>query len=421
MIRPFKKPISCELSPNSRNKELLSSLWFFLFPPLWLGWTRGRHIKILENYFKKNYHAAFARTFDNGRSALQIILQSLNLQKTGEVFIQGFTCIVVPNSVIAASGKPVYVDIDSTFNIDPEDLEKKIKHGNNPRAVVIQHTFGHPADIERIKKICQTHKLVLIEDCAHGIDIEHNGKKLGTFGDAAMFSFGRDKAISSVSGGIAITNNPKIGQALNRVWKGSSHHSMYWTVQRLLHPFVFRIAKRTYFLFYLGRVIIHLCKWLGIVPLVLSEQEKNGVQPSTNRLPNVLAYLAYKQILDIEKINQHRIDLCQIYEKDLHGLSDIKLPKKDNAIPYLRYPILVTDAQDIIKQGRLSGIYFGNWYNTVLAPEGCNMNNVQYVTGSCPQAEKNTKHIINLPTNIQTSQRDAQEIVDFISKFYSKK
>src|SRR5581483_4013141 len=113
---------------------------------------------------------------------------------------QAFTCVAVPNSVLWTGAKAIYADIDETGNLDPKDLEKKIT--KKTKAVIIQHTFGIAANMDAIQKVLKGKKIILIEDCAHALGASYKGKKLGTFGEFAFFSFGRDKVISSVFGGM---------------------------------------------------------------------------------------------------------------------------------------------------------------------------------------------------------------------------
>ena len=84
---------------------------------------------------------------------------------------------------------------------------------------MIQHTFGLPANINKISAICKEHGLTLIEDCAHCLGAEYNRQKLGTFGKASFFSFGRDKIISSVSGGAVSINDPVLAERIKQIFR----------------------------------------------------------------------------------------------------------------------------------------------------------------------------------------------------------
>ena len=132
------------------------------------------------------------------------MIKSFDITYGDEVIVQAFTCLAVPEVVIWCGAKPVYLDIDESLNLDIRLLEKSIS--SKTRIIIVQHTFGIPAKIDMIKKIAQKHNIILIEDCAHSLGAKYNSQKIGTFGDAAFFSFGRDKVISSVFGGLAFIN-----------------------------------------------------------------------------------------------------------------------------------------------------------------------------------------------------------------------
>ena len=196
------RPIHIGLSPNTAREDYLVALKTVCQP--WM-WKKGITITKVESWFKDYFHTETAVSFNAGRSALLAILNSLELEKGSEVFMQAFTCVAVPNAVIWTGAHPVFVDIDSSLNFDVTDALKKVT--SKTKAVIVQHTFGVPADMDKIIHFCNKHNLVLIEDCAHSLGATHKGKLVGTLGDASFFSFGRDKVVSSVFGGMAIINS----------------------------------------------------------------------------------------------------------------------------------------------------------------------------------------------------------------------
>ncbi|HEA84491.1 MAG TPA: aminotransferase class I/II-fold pyridoxal phosphate-dependent enzyme, partial [Candidatus Wildermuthbacteria bacterium] len=186
------QPISISLSPNTEKDDIRLALKEILS----FGFlrSRGREINELEKEFSKKVGVRHAVSFNSGRSALMAVLCALELKKDDEVLLQAFTCNAVPNPVLWSSLKPVYVDCKEDYNISPQDLEQKIT--KKSRAVIVQHTFGKPADMDKIQAVCRQNKLLLIEDCAHALRAEYKGVEVGTFGDIAFFSFSRDKVIS---------------------------------------------------------------------------------------------------------------------------------------------------------------------------------------------------------------------------------
>ncbi|MFH1426671.1 MAG: aminotransferase class I/II-fold pyridoxal phosphate-dependent enzyme [Candidatus Kerfeldbacteria bacterium] len=418
---PAKRPISPHLSPNARPQDVKRALYWLINPYRWFMWRKGRALSELDDLFKRKFSVSFARSFSSGRIALYALLDALDLQEGDEVAMQSFTCVVVPNAIIAANGKPVYVDIDNTYNLDPVDLEKKLDQSKKIRAVIVQHTFGQPAQIERIQEICTSHGVTLIEDCAHSLGATVNGMLVGTFGQAAMFSFGRDKVISAVSGGMAITNDAEIAQHLNNYWLGLRFPSHIWIKQRLLHPLLFALGIRFYYVGSLGKIIIAVSKKIRLFPLVLfAAEKKEAKQQKGYRLPNAMAAAAVAQMSVLEEMQEHRQRLADLYASKLNDAPGIQLPvfQPNAKSALLRYTIQVKRRNELVAFAKQRGILLGDWYDPVIAPPGSNMEAVHYAKGSCSVAEAAARTVVNLPTNIQTTEQDAHDVIETIKEFY---
>ena len=217
----FKKPIFVFISPNAQWDDVWLALKL-LFSP-W-KWVKGKAVKDFTEEFKKYVGVKYAFAFDSGRTSLYAVIKALDLKQGDEVLIQAFTCTAAVNPILWVGAKPVYVDIEEcTYNMSPDDLLRKINPGKS-RAIIIQHTFGIPANMDEIMEIARKNNLLIIEDVAHALGAEYSpfealakegkGQKLGTFGDAAIWSFGRFKIISAVFAGAATTNNPQIAGKL---------------------------------------------------------------------------------------------------------------------------------------------------------------------------------------------------------------
>ena len=145
----LRRPIAISLSPNTEYDDVWLALKTLLQPWKWLD---QKQVSLLEGEFESKFPSGYrAIATNSGRGAEQLILKALDIKKGDEVIVQAFTCIAVPNSIISVGAKPVYVDIDETYNIDPEDLIKKISP--KTKVVIVQHTFGIPAQMDKIRKI----------------------------------------------------------------------------------------------------------------------------------------------------------------------------------------------------------------------------------------------------------------------------
>lgn len=419
------KPISISLSPNVEKDDVYLALRLILRP--WL-WKRGKAITDLENEFKEYLGVKYASSFNSGRSSFFAILKALALEKNSDVLLQAFTCNAVPNPILWAGLNPVYVDCDkSTFNIDINDLKTKI--GPDSKVLIVQHTFGLPANMNELVSLCKERNLILIEDCAHALGAEYNSRKVGTFGDAAFFSFSRDKVISSVYGGIAVTNNDVIGKTLEALQKEFGLPSSYWTFQQLLHPILLHyIILPLYNIFDLGKIFLVLSQSVNILSKAVSWKEKRGKRPDyfPKAFPCALAILALHQFLKLDRFYEHRKELSKFYYENLKGtsfsISKNLLPEHLDAQnmkhSFLRCTVKHPRAHEILYESwHKRNILLGDWYTTCIAPFDTQMDEIRYKNGTCKNAEELANETLNLPTHINCSKMDAKRIVAFLKEY----
>jgi perosamine synthetase len=415
-MNPFW-PISISLSPNTEKDDI--QLAFRLKFQPW-RWKKGKAIEELEGEFKKYLGMKYAISFNSLRSAFLAGLKSLDLNQGDEILLQAFTCNAVANPIIWTGLKPVYVDCDEkNFNIDIEDLKRKIT--SRSKAVVVQHTFGLPADLDKILEICRQNNLILIEDCAHSLGATYRGKEIGTFGKIAFFSFSRDKVISSVYGGMATTNDEALAKKIRELQKKVGFPSYLWTFQQLLHPILLNyFVLPTYSFLRLGKTALSAFQWFQVLSKAVHWKEKRGKKPGyfPKCLPNALAGMACRQFKKLERFNRHRREIASFYFKALENTS-FELPEiPDNQDHiFLRFTVKHPRALEIIKKAWQENILIGDWYKSPIAPHDTRLEKVHYKSGSCPKAEKLAKEVLNLPTHINISKKEAQKIVDFLKKY----
>ena len=215
--------------------------------------------------------------FWKGRAAFYTILQALGITRGDEVILPGFTCVVVPNAIRAVGATPVYADIEpENYNIDPVSVEQAITP--HTRAVLVQHTFGIPANMAALIDITTRHHLPLIEDCAHALGSTYNGHPVGTLGTAAFFSSQWSKPYTTGLGGIAVTADPVIGgrvqtiqntfvlPPIQRLWQLRLQFMLY---QRFFSPQVYWFAME----------ILHRLSSLNLFVGSSSNRELTGAIP----------------------------------------------------------------------------------------------------------------------------------------------
>ena len=153
--------------------------------------------------------------FYRGRVALYAMLKGLGVGKGDDVALQAFTCLANPEAIIAAGAKPVYVDVEENgYNMNPADLNDKITA--KTKAIIVQHTFGIPADIEHIKGISEERDIPVIEDCCHTLNSTYNGQRVGTFGAGAFYSYEWGKPIVVGIGGSALIHHQSLREKVEK-------------------------------------------------------------------------------------------------------------------------------------------------------------------------------------------------------------
>ncbi len=202
---PFRRVIPvCEPLLDGKEKkhvlECLDSGWIS---------SLGSKIREFEEKFARKVGAEYGVAVTSGTTALHLALYTLGIGDKDEVIIPTFTMIATANTVLYCRAKPVLIDAEPrTWNIDVERIEEKITP--RTRAIMPVHTYGHPCDMDRILEIARKYDLWVIEDAAEAHGAEYKGKKVGSIGDCACFSFYANKIVTTGEGGMITTNSEEI-------------------------------------------------------------------------------------------------------------------------------------------------------------------------------------------------------------------
>ena len=160
------------------------------------------------------YHAVpDAVAVSSGTAGLHLALLALDMGEGHEVIVPSFAFVAVANAVLYVGATPVFVDIDPvTSNLDPALVEEAITP--RTRAILVVHTFGVPAEMDRIVEIARAHNLVVIEDACEAIGAEYDSKRVGRFGDLSVFAFYPNKQITTGEGGCVVAPDPELARRL---------------------------------------------------------------------------------------------------------------------------------------------------------------------------------------------------------------
>lgn len=350
--------------------------------------------------------------FSTGREALLATLQCLDLKPGDEVIVQSYTCVVVPNAVHAAGAKVVYADIErETLSYDLESVRANISP--KTRAIICQHTFGIPADTKALRSLCNEHGLFLIEDLAHVLPDDQGPDSIGVHADFLLLSFGRDKAISGVTGGAIVSRRRDVSDRLLQKAARATDLS-WWRIARLLeYPQIYAFA-RTLYGSGIGKLLLFAARKLRLLLPILSEREKQGhMGTELHRMPNACALLALEQLARVQELNNTRRSLTAYYLAELKSAGIEPVEAVHATLPLQKLPLFVDDAQDIRAILKQHNIHLDDgWTSCVVCPAGVDLDALGYEWGKDPQAEKLCKQILCLPTHPTMTREQAKIVVD---------
>jgi len=173
--------------------------------------TDGPKLRQFESAFAKFTGAKYAIGVSNATSALQLSIKSLGIGKGDEVIVPDMTFVATANAVVNSGAIPVFADVEKeTMNISTDSIKKKIS--KKTKAIIPVHFAGKTCNIISILKIAKKNDLSVIEDCAHAIGAQYDKKHVGNFGNTGCFSFYPTKNITTIEGGMIITNSKKIAE-----------------------------------------------------------------------------------------------------------------------------------------------------------------------------------------------------------------
>ena len=182
---------------------LKSKSMYRFYGPQFLNVT-GQLEADLSSYFGKKHALAVT----SGTAALHTSLVGLGIGDGDEVIIPTYAWVSCPDAVVATHATPVLADVDDSLTLDPADVERKIT--NRTKAIMAVHIRGTPCNLDALSKLAKDYGVTLLEDVAQAAGATYHGKKLGTFGEVASYSFQLNKMLSAGEGGAILTDNKRI-------------------------------------------------------------------------------------------------------------------------------------------------------------------------------------------------------------------
>ena len=223
-IRPFEKKIWLS-SPTMHGDEI--KYVQEAYNTNWMS-TVGANIDEIERLVCEKTGSKFAIALASGTSALHLAIKLAGVKKGDKVFCSDMTFAATVNPIVYEGGEPVFIDTEyDTWNMDPIALEKAFEIYPEVKVVVVAHLYGTPGKIDEIKKICDQHKAIIVEDAAESFGATYKGKQTGTFGKYNCISFNGNKIITGSSGGMLLTDSLEDANKV-RKWSTQARENAPW-------------------------------------------------------------------------------------------------------------------------------------------------------------------------------------------------
>ncbi len=414
------KRITCNPLPTIGENELRLLVSLLSSENL----LEGKDVETFESMFCRYLGVKHCVSFGRGRIALYAILKALGVGAGDEVVLPSYTCFVVPNAVHFSGAEPVYVDIDPlTFNMDIQGLRDKITP--RTKVVVPHHLFGQPLDLKPVLELAQEANFHVVEDCAQALGATYNGRKVGTFGDAAFFSFDFSKNITTGQGGVAVTNSSTVAQKLREI-----RDSFPFPSKAYVYSMILALIRGTYLLepsASLTRALIGelVNKYVTVAQdfryITREKSLSKGDDSQFFCLPNALAKVGTYQLRKVDDLNQRRKAIAGQYNE---LLSELRVPRV-HVIPnaeheFLRYSLRSRAGGELKSFLRRYQIVSGNWFDYVIHPNPVQREALGYIPGACPNAEAAAQSVANIPNHPKMSNEDADYVMSVLRLYYSR-
>ena len=350
-------------------------------------WAVGPEIEEFERIVADYVGVKYGVSFNSGTSALHAVLLAYDIKEGDEVIVPSFTFIATANAPLFVGAKPVFADIEeSSFGLDPNDVERRIT--KKTKAIMPIHYGGLPCQIKELRKIAEQYDLLLIEDAAESLGASINGCKVGSFGNAAMFSFCGNKVVTTGEGGIIVTDSGEIYERLKLI---RSHG---------------RLESEPYFM---------TTKTLDYILLGYNW-----------RISSITAALGLAQMKKLDKVIEMRRKNAEYLTKNLSRIEEVETPNppEGNFHVYQMYTIRVKGGRRVrdalkdhlAKKGIMSKVYFEPVHLTHFYREKFGFRG-----GELPITEKLSSEVLTLPIYPTMTVEEIEYLIDSLNEFFKKR
>lgn len=336
--------------------------------------AQGKKVEEFEKNFAEYCNVKYAVAVSSGTAALHIALMAMGIKEGDEVITTPFSFIATANCILYVNAKPVFADIDEkTFNISPNSIIEKIT--NKTKAIIPVHLYGQPCDMKSIMEIAEDHHLMILEDACQAHGAEFDNKKVGSFGDAAAFSFYPTKNITTGEGGIITTNDKKIMEKAKII----RNHGQ---TQRYYHE-------------HLGYNL---------------------------RMTDINAAIGIEQLKKLDKFNEKRIENAKYLSEKLSKINKITVPYVMNNVKHVfhQYTIMIENRDIINEKLNKAGIGTGVYYPIPINDQKF-YRELGYNSNDTPISKEISKKVLSLPIHPSVTKENLNYIYEKLNEILNLK
>lgn len=335
------------------------------------AFIKSPSVTVFEEEFGSYLGAEHVIACGNGTDAIEILLNAMGVGEGDEVLVPAVSWISTSEAVATNGAKPVFVDIDAdSYTMDATLIEEKITDAT--KAIIPVHLYGHPADMPEIMRLAKKHGLKVIEDCAQAHGAEIDGQKIGTWGDAATFSFFPTKNLGAFGdAGAMITHDKDLAETARAI----ANHGQ-------------------------------------------TERHHHTIDGRNSRMDGLQAAILSVKLKHLNVWTEARIEKAEQYQSLLSDLTEIKLPKVQEGHKHVYHLYVVQCQKRDALRHHLSehGIASMVHYPTALPFQAC-YENQRHSFADFPVAKFCQDHLVSIPIYPELEDEAIAYIADTLKKF----
>lgn len=357
-FRPMERELDQDL--RSAFERVLARSWYI----------RGAEDEAFEKAFAQYCGARYCVGVGNGLDALMLALKALDVGAGDEVIVPSNTYIATVLAVMYVGAKPIFVEPDiRTFNIDSARIEEVITP--KTRVIMPVHLYGQACDMKPIMEIACKHGLKVVEDCAQAHGATYKGRKIGTFGDAAGFSFYPGKNLGALGdGGAVVTDNEELAERIRALGNYGSDYKYH-----------------------------HIYKG------------------NNSRLDEMQAAFLAAKLPHLDRMNEARRRIAELYTKGIQNPKVVKPYVAPDCVPVWHiYAIRCAERNELERYLSKKGIGTNKHYPIPIHLQEC-CRDLQIPEGSLPVAEEISRTELSLPMYYGMTDEEVQYVIDAVNAF----